>query len=335
MKPPHSVAREISYASSASTRAGRAVIRSVENLTGRLQPDPHGPRLRPRRRPGPRLLAGDGRPLRPRPRGHRRQPRRHPQVRPARRDRQPPLRHPRRPGARPHPGADPRRLPHPRPSRLPQGARSSSASSCRSASTRPATPRRVNLATRQAALDYLAAGGCIGIFPGGTVSTALKPFGRPMDPSWRRFTARLIGKSGAAVVPVFFEGHNSRLFQIASHLHQTLRLALLVNEFKARVGAPVRVVIGRPLDPAEIAAARRRRPRPDGLPARPRPTGSRRRRSPTSATASSSRTSARTMPIGVFDSGLGGLTILARPHPGAARARTSSTSATTPTPPTA
>jgi putative hemolysin len=114
--------------------------------------------------------------------------------------------------------------------------------------------QEINLATRKEALAVLAAGGCIGIFPGGTVSTALRPFGRPMDPSWRRFTARLIAKSGASVVPVYFEGHNSRLFQIASHLHQTLRLALLVNEFKTRVGAPVRVVVGRPLDPAALAA---------------------------------------------------------------------------------
>jgi putative hemolysin len=36
MRPQTSVAREISYASSATTRAGRAVIRSVENLSGRL-----------------------------------------------------------------------------------------------------------------------------------------------------------------------------------------------------------------------------------------------------------------------------------------------------------
>ncbi|MBA3325296.1 MAG: lysophospholipid acyltransferase family protein [Rhodobacteraceae bacterium] len=111
-----------------------------------------------------------------------------------------------------------------------------------------------NLATRKAALEYLGQGGCIGVFPGGAVSTALKPFGRPMDPSWRRFTARLIAKSGAAVVPVYFEGHNSRLFQVASHLHQTLRLALLVNEFKTRVGAPVRVALGNPLDPAALKA---------------------------------------------------------------------------------
>ena len=111
-----------------------------------------------------------------------------------------------------------------------------------------------NLETRKVALAYLAEGGCIGIFPGGTVSTAQKPFGRPMDPGWRRFTARLIAKSGAVVVPVYFEGHNSRLFQVASHLHYTLRMALLVNEFKTRVGAPVKVVIGRPLDPGVLAA---------------------------------------------------------------------------------
>lgn len=114
--------------------------------------------------------------------------------------------------------------------------------------------QRVNINTRKIALGYLSEGGCIGIFPGGTVSTALKPFGRPMDPGWRRFTARLIAKSGATVVPVFFDGHNSRLFQIASHVHYTLRMALLINEFKLRVGEKVPVVIGEPLPPEEIAA---------------------------------------------------------------------------------
>ncbi|MEO0388525.1 MAG: lysophospholipid acyltransferase family protein [Pseudomonadota bacterium] len=114
--------------------------------------------------------------------------------------------------------------------------------------------QRLNIETRKIALRYLIEGGCIGIFPGGTVSTALKPFGRPMDPGWRRFTARLIAKSGATVVPVFFDGHNSRLFQIASHVHYTLRVALLINEFKLRVGEKVPVVIGAPLPAAELVA---------------------------------------------------------------------------------
>ena len=111
-----------------------------------------------------------------------------------------------------------------------------------------------NLETRREALRYLAEGGAIGIFPGGTVSTAAKPFSRPMDPGWRAFTARLVAKSGATVVPIYFDGHTSRLFQLASHLHTTLRLGLLIKEFRKRVDTPVRVVIGKPIDPAEIEA---------------------------------------------------------------------------------
>ncbi|WP_122073819.1 lysophospholipid acyltransferase family protein [Pseudophaeobacter sp. EL27] len=106
---------------------------------------------------------------------------------------------------------------------------------------------KTNLQTRRAALDYLGQGGAIGIFPGGTVSTAAKPFSHPMDPGWRGFTARMIAKSDAVVVPVFFEGHTSRLFQIASHLHSTLRMGLLIKEFNKRVDTPVKVVIGAPI----------------------------------------------------------------------------------------
>ncbi|MBK0398974.1 lysophospholipid acyltransferase family protein [Limibaculum sp. M0105] len=117
--------------------------------------------------------------------------------------------------------------------------------------------QRVNIETRKTALDYLASGGAIGIFPGGTVSTSAKPFSRPLDPHWKTFTAKMIAKSEAAVVPIYFEGQNSRLFQIASHLNPTLRVALLINEFDSRVGEPLRVHIGTPLPQAEIAARRR------------------------------------------------------------------------------
>ena len=106
---------------------------------------------------------------------------------------------------------------------------------------------RENLETRKASLNYLSNGGAIGIFPGGTVSTSAKLFSYPMDPGWRGFTARMVAKSQATVVPVFFDGHTSRLFQIASHMHNTLRMGLLIKEFRKRVDTPVRVVIGDPI----------------------------------------------------------------------------------------
>ncbi len=104
-----------------------------------------------------------------------------------------------------------------------------------------------NIGARRDALAHLGAGGAIGIFPGGTVSTAPKPFGAPRDPMWRAFTARMVARSGAVVVPVFFEGANSRTFQLASHLHSTLRMAMLIREFRARVDAPVRMHVGAPI----------------------------------------------------------------------------------------
>lgn len=110
----------------------------------------------------------------------------------------------------------------------------------------------LNLQTRKASLDYLAEGGAIGIFPGGGVSTAAKPLARPLDPGWRSFTARMIAKSQATVVPVFFEGQNSRVWQIASHLHVTLRMALYINEFGKRVDTSVRVHVGEPIRRATL-----------------------------------------------------------------------------------
>ena len=114
--------------------------------------------------------------------------------------------------------------------------------------------QETNLATRREALRYLGQGGAIGVFPGGTVSTSARPFARALDPGWRRFTAKMIARSEATVVPVFFEGANSRLFQLASHIHSTLRIALLIKEFRARVDEPVEVAVGEPVPRHEIAA---------------------------------------------------------------------------------
>lgn len=114
----------------------------------------------------------------------------------------------------------------------------------------------INLNTRKQALAYLAQGGAIAIFPGGAVSTAARPFGPALDPYWKTFTAKLISHTGAQVVPLFFDGSNNRLFQIASHLSLTLRLALLIDQFNRRVGTSVSVRIRAPLSAAEMAPYR-------------------------------------------------------------------------------
>ncbi|QIE42142.1 lysophospholipid acyltransferase family protein [Meridianimarinicoccus aquatilis] len=111
----------------------------------------------------------------------------------------------------------------------------------------------LNLETRKTALRVLSEGGAIGVFPGGTVSTSAKPFSQPMDPGWRSFTARMVARSDAQIVPMYFCGHNSRAFQLASHLHVTLRMGLLIKEFKSRINKPVELVIGEPIPKDALA----------------------------------------------------------------------------------
>ena len=102
-----------------------------------------------------------------------------------------------------------------------------------------------NINTRNEAIHFLKSGGIVGIFPGGTVATSAKLFSRPLDPFWKRFTSKLILKSEATVVTIFFEGSNSRLFQIASHMSYNLRMALLIREFGRKVDKKVDIAIGK------------------------------------------------------------------------------------------
>ncbi|MEQ9367213.1 MAG: lysophospholipid acyltransferase family protein [Leptospirales bacterium] len=116
--------------------------------------------------------------------------------------------------------------------------------------TREAVDLNVN--TRKEALASLDRGEAILIFPGGAVSTAKKPFGVAEDPDWNPFTSKLILKSKAKVVPIFFAGQNSRLFQIASHIGPSLRLSLLLNEITNKIGKKIDVRIGDAIEHTEL-----------------------------------------------------------------------------------
>jgi putative hemolysin len=114
--------------------------------------------------------------------------------------------------------------------------------------------RETNVNSRHAAQNWLKAGHAVGIFPGGGVATSEKPMkGQAVDLPWAPFTAKLLTMSKATVVPIFFTGQNSRLFQLASHLSLTLRLSLVFRETTRRIGTGLSVRIGRPVPFSEIA----------------------------------------------------------------------------------
>jgi putative hemolysin len=117
---------------------------------------------------------------------------------------------------------------------------------------------RFNRATRDHALRLIAEGTVIVIFPAGAVATADRPFGRARELPWKTFGARLVESSRASVLPVYFEGQNSWVFHAASRFSETLRLSLLVSEFRNFAGSTVRVRIG-PILPYEALAGLRNR----------------------------------------------------------------------------
>jgi putative hemolysin len=105
------------------------------------------------------------------------------------------------------------------------------------------------------------------VFPAGAVSTAPDKLGlKPaVDWRWQPFVSQLVQRSKATVVPVWFSGQNSRLFQIASHVSYTLRISLIFHEVRSRIGTALPVMIGAPIPYADLAAIKDRQALADHL----------------------------------------------------------------------
>jgi len=105
---------------------------------------------------------------------------------------------------------------------------------------------------RADAMKQLADGGVVALFPSGVVATSETMFGDAIEAEWNVFTAKMIRRSGATVVPVYFPGSNSRSYQIANRISATLRQGLLLHEIVAACKKPQIPVVGNPIDPDEI-----------------------------------------------------------------------------------
>lgn len=104
--------------------------------------------------------------------------------------------------------------------------------------------QKANLEMRREALRLLNEGYTIVVFPAGGVATAPTMFGTAEELPWKTFTARMIQSANASVLPIYFEGQNGPLFHLCSRLSMTLRLSMLIAEFRRIVGSTLRVHIG-------------------------------------------------------------------------------------------
>ncbi len=107
---------------------------------------------------------------------------------------------------------------------------------------------------RKKAMKYLSEDGLIALFPSGVVASSDTMFGPAIEAPWNAFTAKMIRKSGATVVPMHFLGSNSRAYQIANQVSATLRQGLLIHEIARAVNKPMAPVVGKPFSREEIDA---------------------------------------------------------------------------------
>ena len=114
-----------------------------------------------------------------------------------------------------------------------------------------------SLEMRKSAMDHLENGGVVVIFPSGKVASSETMFGDVVEGDWNPFTAKLIQKSGANVVPIFFPGSNSRIYQIANQISATLRQGLLIYEVVHAMNKPQKPLVGSLIKQDEISVWKR------------------------------------------------------------------------------
>jgi len=111
------------------------------------------------------------------------------------------------------------------------------------------------------ALEQISRGEGLGLFPAGEVATYQKKHLRSAykgkkiieDKPWAENIIKVIRKSKQPVIPIYFEGHNSWFFHFLGKIHPSLRTVRLIHELFNKNGHHVKVRIGQPITPDEIA----------------------------------------------------------------------------------
>lgn len=112
--------------------------------------------------------------------------------------------------------------------------------------------QRKGVEMRSKAMAHLKEGGVVALFPSGVVATSETWFGPAVEEEWNVFTAKMIRRSGATVVPMKFPGQNSRAYQIANKLSPMLRQGLLLHEIVHSCNKPQGPIVGHPIAQEEI-----------------------------------------------------------------------------------
>jgi len=109
------------------------------------------------------------------------------------------------------------------------------------------------------AIQHLASGGLLIVFPAGEVSHFQWKQRTIADPPWSPTVARLLALAAKraprlAIVPTHIEGGNSASFQLLGMLHPRIRTLLLARELLNKRGAEIKLRVGSPIGASKILA---------------------------------------------------------------------------------
>lgn len=104
-----------------------------------------------------------------------------------------------------------------------------------------------SLAGLREAFHHLRKGNPLGIYPSGEVATYRFDKKRITDRKWQYSIIKFIKKAKVPIVPVYFDGHNSKTFHVLGFFHPLLRTIQLVKEIFNKQGTVVKIRIGNPI----------------------------------------------------------------------------------------
>ncbi len=108
-----------------------------------------------------------------------------------------------------------------------------------------------SLAGIKMALEHINQGNVLGMFPAGEVSSYNEDNYGISDREWQYPAMKMIKKARVPVVPVYFQGSNSRLFHILGLIHPSLRTVRLPAEVFNKKHKKIRIRIGNPISVKE------------------------------------------------------------------------------------
>ncbi|MCK5153979.1 MAG: lysophospholipid acyltransferase family protein [Spirochaetales bacterium] len=114
-----------------------------------------------------------------------------------------------------------------------------------------------NISSIRGCQSHLENNGLLVLFPAGKVSYFRKDKNRISDGEWNRIAAKLSVKLNIPVLPIFFAGFNSKLFQTMGKIYYRFKLLMLTREMMKMKGKTVQLYLGNLIKPEQLKGSSR------------------------------------------------------------------------------